>query len=87
MALEQYDEAVRHFSLKLGIEEYLRKSKRELTVNFPVKIDDRSVRIFTGYRVHHSTARGPSKGDIRYHPDATLDEVRGAGAGGAAPEL
>ena len=55
MALEQYDEAVRHFSLKLGIEEYLRKPKRELTVNF--------------------------------YPDATLDEVRGAGAGGAAPEL
>ncbi len=76
MALEQYDHAVRYLSLKRGIEEYLRKPKRELTVNFPVKMDDRSVRIFTGYRVHHSTARGPSKGGIRYHPDATLDEVR-----------
>jgi len=76
MALAQYDGAVKHLSLKRGILEYLRAPKRELTVNFPVKMDDRSVRIFTGYRVHHSTARGPTKGGIRYHPDVTLDEVR-----------
>ena len=76
MALAQYDRAVKYLSLKRGIEEYLRTPKRELTVNFPVKMDDGSVRIFTGYRVHHSTARGPSKGGIRYHPDVTLDEMR-----------
>ena len=76
MALAQYDGAVKHLSLKRGIEDYLRAPKRELTVNFPVKMDDRSVRIFTGYRVHHSTARGPTKGGIRFHPDVTLDEVR-----------
>jgi glutamate dehydrogenase (NAD(P)+) len=76
MAIAQYDRAVKYLSLKRGIEEYLRYPKRELTVNFPVKMDDCSVRIFTGYRVHHSTARGPTKGGIRYHPDVTLDEVR-----------
>ncbi|MBI4609262.1 MAG: Glu/Leu/Phe/Val dehydrogenase [Candidatus Rokubacteria bacterium] len=76
MALAQYDRAVRHLALKRGIEEFLRAPKRELTVNFPVRMDDRSVRIFTGYRVHHSTARGPTKGGIRYHPGVTLDEVR-----------
>ncbi len=54
----------------------LRLPKRELTVNFPVHMDDGSVRMFTGYRVHHSTVRGPTKGGIRYHPDVTLDEVR-----------
>jgi glutamate dehydrogenase (NAD(P)+) len=76
MALAQFDRAARHLSLKRGIEAYLRVPERELTVNFPVKMDDRSVRIFTGYRIHHSTARGPTKGGIRYHPAVTLDEVR-----------
>jgi glutamate dehydrogenase (NAD(P)+) len=50
--------------------------QRELTVNFPVKMDDGAVRIFTGFRVHHNTAKGPTKGGIRYHPDVTLDECR-----------
>src|SRR3989304_5155801 len=76
MALAQYDRAVKYLPLKRGIEEFLRAPKRELTVNFPVRMDDRSVKIFTGYRVHHSTARGPTKGGIRYHPGVTLDEVR-----------
>jgi glutamate dehydrogenase (NAD(P)+) len=76
MALEQYDGAVKHLRLERGIEEYLRVPRRELAVNFPIKMDDGSVRIFTGYRVHHSTARGPTKGGIRYHPGVTLDEVR-----------
>ncbi|MBI2467840.1 MAG: Glu/Leu/Phe/Val dehydrogenase [Candidatus Rokubacteria bacterium] len=76
MALAQYDRAAKHLSLKRGIEEHLRAPRRELTVNFPVRMDDGSVRIYTGYRVHHSTARGPTKGGIRYHPDVTLDEMR-----------
>jgi len=63
-------------NLKRGIAEYLRYPKRELTVNFPVKMDSGDIRIFTGYRVHHSTVRGPTKGGIRYHQDVTLDEVR-----------
>ena len=76
MALRQFDEAVKYLKLKRGIVEYLRYPKRELTVNFPVKMDDGSVKIFTGYRVHHNIVLGPAKGGIRYHPDVTLDEVR-----------
>ncbi|HBY97534.1 MAG TPA: glutamate dehydrogenase [Chloroflexi bacterium] len=76
VALEQFDNAVRYLDLKAGIVDFLRYPKRELTVNFPVKMDDDSVRVFTGYRVHHNTVRGPTKGGIRYHQDVTLDEVR-----------
>lgn len=77
IAVKQFDNAVRHLpDIKAGIVDMLRLPKRELTVNFPVYMDDGSVRMFTGYRVHHSTVRGPTKGGIRYHPDVTLDEVR-----------
>jgi len=77
IAVKQFDNAVRYLpGIKAGIVEMLRLPKRELTVNFPVHMDDGSVKMFTGYRVHHSTVRGPTKGGIRYHPDVTLDEVR-----------
>jgi hypothetical protein len=59
-----------------GLIEFLRRPKRELIVNFPVQMDDGSIRMFTGYRVHHNAVRGPTKGGIRYHPDVTLEEVR-----------
>jgi glutamate dehydrogenase (NAD(P)+) len=75
-ALRQFDNAVRHLDLPPGIADYLRVPKREITVNFPVEMEDKSVRVFTGYRVHHNTALGPTKGGIRYHPATTLDEVR-----------
>src|SRR5262245_40859934 len=75
-AHRQFDKAVRYVNIKTGIAEYLRTPKRELIVNFPVEMDDHSVRVFTGYRVHHNTALGPTKGGIRYHPAVTLDEVR-----------
>src|SRR3970282_1770095 len=76
MALRQFNVAADFLPLKRGIREFLAYPKRELTVNFPVKMDDGSVRIFTGYRVHHSTVLGPTKGGIRSHPDVTLNEVR-----------
>jgi glutamate dehydrogenase (NAD(P)+) len=76
IAVQQFDRAAEYLDLKAGIREMLRKPKRELTVNFPVKMDDGSVKVFTGYRVHHSVVLGPTKGGIRYHPDVTLDEVR-----------
>lgn len=75
-ALRQYDKAVSYLNLKTGIMEYLRTPKRELIVNFPVEMDSDSVQVFTGYRVHHNTALGPTKGGIRYHPSVSLDEVR-----------
>ncbi|MDE3074007.1 MAG: Glu/Leu/Phe/Val dehydrogenase, partial [Chloroflexota bacterium] len=48
----------------------------ELAVHFPVRMDDGSIRVFTGFRVHHNIARGPAKGGIRYHPEVDIDEVR-----------
>lgn len=54
----------------------LRECKQELTVHFPVKMDDGHVKIFTGYRVEHNTTRGPAKGGIRYHPDVNLDDTK-----------
>jgi glutamate dehydrogenase (NAD(P)+) len=75
-ALKQFDRAADYLPLKRGIREFLAYPKRELTVHFPVKMDDESVRIFTGYRIHHSTVLGPTKGGIRYHQDVTLNEIR-----------
>lgn len=76
IALEQFDNALRYLNIDPGIADMLRYPKRELTVNFPVKMDDGSLRMFTGYRVQHSVAAGPAKGGLRYHPDVTLDEVK-----------
>jgi len=76
IAQHQFDIAADALDLKPGIREVLRVPQRELTVNFPVKLDDGSMKVFTGYRVHHNASRGPTKGGIRYHPDTNLDEVR-----------
>lgn len=76
MALEQYANAVQYLDLDSGLVDFIRWPERELTTNFPVKMDDGTLKVFTGYRVHHNTVRGPTKGGIRYHQDVTLDEVR-----------
>jgi len=75
-ALSQLDEAARLMQLAPSTHEVLRTPKRTLEVAVPVRMDDGSVRVFTGYRVHHNTSRGPSKGGIRYHPAVSLDEVK-----------
>lgn len=75
-ALAQYDRAVQHLDIDENVIEYMRWPRREFTVNFPVRRDDGRVEMFTGYRVHHSTVLGPSKGGIRFSLDVTLDEVR-----------
>ena len=62
--------------LKPGLIEILAHPKRELTVNFPVRMDDGTTRVFRGYRVQHNEARGPVKGGIRYSPHVSQDEVR-----------
>ena len=54
----------------------MRHAEREVRVSIPIRMDDNSLRIFEGYRVQHSSARGPYKGGIRYHPQANMDEVR-----------
>ncbi len=76
MALEQFDATVAQIQLDPGLARILRTCHRELAVNFPVKMDDGTVRVFTGYRVQHNLARGPAKGGLRFHPDVDLDEVR-----------
>ncbi|MBI5605472.1 MAG: Glu/Leu/Phe/Val dehydrogenase [Deltaproteobacteria bacterium] len=76
IAQEQVEIASRYLQVDEGVIEMLKQTKREVIVHFPVKMDDGKMRIFTGYRVVHSPARGPAKGGIRYHPDVDLDEVR-----------
>lgn len=75
-ALAQLDAAAKHLGLDDGMHAILRACKRELSVHFPVQMDDGSTRVFSGYRVQHNLARGPAKGGIRYHPAVCLDEVR-----------
>lgn len=75
-AQAQLKRAAEMLGLGPGILELLASCKRELTVHFPVQMDDGALRVFTGYRVHHSPSLGPFKGGIRYHPEVRLDEVR-----------
>jgi glutamate dehydrogenase/leucine dehydrogenase len=79
-AKRQVDIVADLIHLNGGLREVLKHPKRELTVNFPVRLDDGSFRVFTGYRVQYNMARGPCKGGIRYHPQVTLDEVRALAA-------
>jgi glutamate dehydrogenase/leucine dehydrogenase len=79
-AKQQIDIVAKIIGLDGGVLEVLKHPKRELTVNFPVQMDDGSFRVFTGYRVQYNMARGPTKGGIRFHPQVTLDEVRALAA-------
>ncbi len=69
---------------KLGLteDEYvtLKYPERELKVSIPIKMDDGSIKVFEGYRVQHSSARGPYKGGIRYHQNVNMDEVKALSA-------
>jgi glutamate dehydrogenase (NAD(P)+) len=76
VAQQQFDLAAERLHLDDGMRRVLREPRRELTVHFPVKMDDGSVKVFTGYRVQHNLGRGPAKGGIRYHQDVSLDEVK-----------
>ena len=76
VAVSQFDEAADHLGLSQAMRAILRKPKRELIVNFPVRMDNGDVEMFTGYRVQHNINRGPAKGGIRFSPEVSLDEVR-----------
>jgi glutamate dehydrogenase (NAD(P)+) len=76
VAQQQFDLAADRLNLDPGLRRVLREPRRELTVHFPVKMDDGRVQVFTGYRVQHNLGRGPAKGGIRYHQDVSLDEVK-----------
>lgn len=74
--LYHFDNAAEHLKLDSGLRQILRTPQRELTVRFPVKMDNGSVEVFTGFRTQHNITRGPAKGGIRYHPHTTIDDVR-----------
>ena len=76
----RFDLAARKLNLDEGLWKILRYPTREIIVHIPVAMDNGSLEVFTGYRVQHSIARGPSKGGVRYSPDLTLDEVRALAA-------
>jgi len=79
-AAHRFDEAAELLRLDDGMRKVLKRPAMELSVNFPVVLDDGRIEVFTGYRVQHSIARGPAKGGIRFAPDVSLDEVRALAA-------
>lgn len=76
MAQSQLRAAADKLSLDRGILEMLLEPQRVVEVRIPVKMDDGSTRVFSGYRSQHNTAIGPAKGGIRFHPSVNLDEVK-----------
>ena len=76
VAQAQFDLAAERLNLDPAMRRVLREPRRELIVHFPVKMDDGSVNVYTGFRVQHNLGRGPAKGGIRYHQDVSLDEVK-----------
>ncbi len=82
--LDCYEASKHHFEraankLKLNrqLRDWLRIPFREIAVHLPVVMDDGSLHIFEGYRIQHNNARGPHKGGLRYHPEVSMDDVRG----------
>jgi glutamate dehydrogenase/leucine dehydrogenase len=76
VALENFDAAADALELDRDTREMIKYPERILTVTIPVRMDDGHIHRFEGYRVQHSTVRGPAKGGIRFHPQVTLDEVK-----------
>src|SRR5438046_8762975 len=76
MALEQFQRAADIMKLDPNVQEILRKPRRILSVNFPVKMDDGRILLYQGFRSQHNNALGPYKGGIRFHPNVTIDEVK-----------
>jgi len=69
-------EALEKLGYSEQVYELLKEPLRLLTVRIPVRMDDGSVRVFTGYRAQHNDAVGPTKGGVRFHPGVTEDEVK-----------
>ena len=76
VAVAQFNDAAERLGLSQAMRAILSRPKRELVVNFPVRMDNGNVEMFTGYRVQHNINRGPAKGGIRFSPHVSLDEVR-----------
>src|SRR6201997_3994556 len=76
IAMRQSDTAAEKLKLDAGLRQVLRSPRRALTLSLPIKMDNGTIKVFQGFRVQHSNARGPCKGGIRYHPNVTFDEVQ-----------
>ena len=76
VAKKQIDIVAEEMGLDPNVTRYLKRVERSLIVSIPILMDDGTLEIFEGYRVHHSTVRGPGKGGIRFSPEVTLDEVK-----------
>src|SRR5580765_6320346 len=77
---QQLDKASKAINLSREVALILSQPKNELIVNFPVRLDDGTYRLFKGYRVQHNNILGPFKGGIRYHEEVSLDELKGLAA-------
>lgn len=75
-ALARLDHAYQYANIDPEALERLKYPKASLEVSIPVRMDDGTLKVFTGYRVHHDNTRGPTKGGIRFHPNVSLDEVK-----------
>lgn len=73
---QQFNKAADLMKLDPDVRQILSRTTNEIIVNFPVKMDDGRIDIFTGYRVQHNSALGPYKGGLRYHPLVDINEVR-----------
>ena len=76
----RFETAAQKLGLEDGIYRYLKYPSKEITIYIPVSMDSGRIEVFTGYRVLHSTVRGPGKGGIRFAPDVSIDEVRALAA-------
>src|SRR5215475_7225794 len=76
----RFEIAAKKLGLEQGVYRFLKCPEREITVYIPVALDNGKLEVFTGYRVLHSTVRGPGKGGIRFAPDVSIDEVRALAA-------
>ncbi|MBN2620811.1 Glu/Leu/Phe/Val dehydrogenase [candidate division WOR-3 bacterium] len=72
----QFNQAADRMNLDFEIRKILSKTMNEISVNFPVKMDDGRIEMFTGYRVQHNNVLGPFKGGLRFHPAVDIHEVR-----------
>src|SRR5258706_11758389 len=75
-ALQQYDHAVSYLNLPDGLADFMKWHRCELTVNFAVHLDSGRIEVFTGFRIHHNTVLGRSKGGMRYSSHVNQDEIR-----------
>ena len=78
--IRQFNKAAELMKLDANIRKILAMTANEIVVNFPVKMDDGRIEMFTGYRVQHNNVLGPFKGGLRFHPSVEINEVRALAA-------